>query len=107
LFENLECFSTIAYQMEKHIQNWMKKLEQSRGINILQTINSLHRKSLCIGIKPFDKACQLLHTHMAYVSVYYKTWASCNATTTPVRPKPLIGDTDLDHKQLIALTARP
>jgi hypothetical protein len=70
LFENLECFSTIAYQMEKHIQNWMKKLEQSRGINILQTINSLHRKSLCIGIKPFDKACQLLHTRTWHMYLF-------------------------------------
>lgn len=30
--------------MEKHIQNWMKKLKQSNGINILQTVNSLHAK---------------------------------------------------------------
>lgn len=29
--------------MEKHIQNWVKKLKQSCGINILQTVNGLHR----------------------------------------------------------------
>ena len=26
---NLECFSTIANEMEKHIQYWVKKLQQS------------------------------------------------------------------------------
>lgn len=47
---NLKCFSTIAYQMEKHIQNRMKKLKQSSGINILQTIDGLQMKLYKFGL---------------------------------------------------------
>ena len=68
LLKNLEGFTTIANKMEKHIQNWMKKLKQSSGINILQVVNGLNTKIIIDALRTnYSKTYKIISTEIINV----------------------------------------
>ena len=81
LLKNLEGFTTIANKMEKHIQNWMKKLKQSSGINILQVVNGLNTKIIIDALRTnYSKTYKILSTEIINVHMNHIN-KTCECTT--------------------------